>query len=85
MMDAMHHLKKFFWRYMNVSSWVILTYPTLTGHYSDRHRHRELTKLQQFIAENGLSQHVLEPTRQKYILDLVITTEEALIVSYLAN
>ena len=36
-------------------------------------------KLLQFIADNGLSQHVQEPTRQNNILDLVITTEEALL------
>ena len=37
------------------------------------------SKLLQFIADNGLSQRVQEPTRQNNILDLVITTEEALI------
>ena len=31
----------------------------------------------QFIADNGLSKRVQEPTRQNNILDLVITTEEA--------
>ena len=40
------------------------------------------SKLLQFIADNGLSQHVQEPTRQNNILDLVITTEEeALLVT----
>ena len=39
------------------------------------------SKLLQFIADNGLSQHVLGPTTQNNILDLVITTEEALIVT----
>ena len=34
------------------------------------------SNLLQFIADNGLSQHVQEPTRQNNILDLVITTEE---------
>ena len=37
-------------------------------------------KLLQFIADNGLSQHAQEPTRENNILDLVITTEEALLV-----
>ena len=39
------------------------------------------SKLLQLIADNGLSQHVQEPTRQNNILDLVITTEEALLVT----
>ena len=39
------------------------------------------SKLLQFIADNGLSQHVQKPTRQNNILDLVITTEEALPVT----
>ena len=39
------------------------------------------SKLLQFIADNGLSQHVHEPTRQNNILDLVITREEALLVA----
>ena len=38
------------------------------------------SKLLQFIADNGLSQYVQEPTWQNSILDLVTTTEEALIV-----
>ena len=38
-------------------------------------------KLLQFIADNSLSQHVQEPTRQNNILDLVITTEEALLLT----
>ena len=37
------------------------------------------SKLLQFIADNGLSQHMQEPIRQNNILDLVITTEEALL------
>ena len=41
MMHSMQHYKKFFWHSMNVSSWVTLTYPILTGHYSDRHVHLE--------------------------------------------
>ena len=39
------------------------------------------SKLLQFIADNGLSQHVQEQTRQNNILDLVITTEEAFLVT----
>ena len=39
------------------------------------------SKLLQFLADNGLSQHVQEPTRRNNILDLVITTEEALLVT----
>ena len=39
------------------------------------------SKLLQFIAYNGLSQHVQEPTTQNNMLDLVITTEETLIVT----
>ena len=39
------------------------------------------SKLLKFIADNGLSQHVQEPTRQNNILDLVITIEEALLVT----
>ena len=39
------------------------------------------SKLLQFIADNGLSQHAQEPTWQNNILDLVITTEEALLVT----
>ena len=39
------------------------------------------SKLLQFIAHNGLSQHVQEPTRKNNKLDLVITTEEALLVT----
>ena len=39
------------------------------------------SKLLQFIADNGLSQHVQEPIRQNNILDLVITTEEALLLT----
>ena len=39
------------------------------------------SKFLQFIADNGLSQHVQEPTRQNNILDLVITTEEAILVT----
>ena len=39
------------------------------------------SKLLHFLADNGLSQHVQEPTRQNNILDLVITTEEALLVT----
>ena len=37
-----------------------------------------VNKLLQFIADNGISQHVLEPNRQNNILDLVISTEEVL-------
>ena len=66
---------------MNVSSWPTLTYPTLTGHYSNRVLHLAASKLLQFIADNGLSEHVQEPTWQKNIFDLVITTEEALLVT----
>ena len=39
------------------------------------------SKLLQFIADNGLSQHVQEPIRQNNILDLVINTEEALLLT----
>ena len=39
------------------------------------------SKLLQVIADNGLSQHVQEPTRQNNILNLVITAEEALRVT----
>ena len=38
-------------------------------------------KLLQFLADNGLSQLVQEPTRQNNIRDPVITTEEALTVT----
>ena len=38
-------------------------------------------QLLQFIADNGLSQHVQDPTSHNNILDLVITTEEALLVT----
>ena len=38
-------------------------------------------KLRQFIENNGVSKHVQEPNRQNNILDLVITTEEALLVT----
>ena len=65
---------------MNVSSWVTLTYPHINWSLQ-RPTPAPGSKLQQFIADNGLSQHVLEPTRQNNIHDLVITTEEALIVT----
>ena len=39
------------------------------------------SKLLQYLADNGLSQHVQEPSRQNNIVDLVITTEEALLVT----
>ena len=39
-----------------------------------------VSKFLQFIADNGISQNVHEPTWQNNILDLVITTEEALLV-----
>ena len=39
------------------------------------------SKLLQFIADNGLSQHVQKPTRQNNILGQVITTEEVLLVT----
>ena len=38
-------------------------------------------KLMQLLADNNLTQHVHETTRQNNILDLVISTEEELIVS----
>ena len=38
-------------------------------------------KLTQLLADNNLTQHVHETTRQNNILDLVISTEEELIVN----
>ena len=38
-------------------------------------------KLLQLLADNNLTQHVLETTRQNNIQDLVISTEEELIVN----
>ena len=38
-------------------------------------------KLIQLLADNNLTQHVQETTRQNNILDLVISTEEELIVN----
>ena len=36
-------------------------------------------KLMQLLADNNLTQHVHETTRQNYILDLVISTEELIV------
>ena len=38
-------------------------------------------KLMQFLADDNLTQHVHETTRQNNIQDLVISTEEVLIVN----
>ena len=63
---------------MNVSSWVTLTYPILTGHYSDWHQHLEANdcNLLQTMAFHNMCRNRI---RQNNILDLVITTEEALL------
>ena len=37
------------------------------------------TKLMQLLADNNLTQHVHETTRQNNILDLVISTEELIV------
>ena len=37
------------------------------------------TKLLQLVADNNLTQHVHEPTRQNNVLDLVMTTEEEIV------
>ena len=47
-----------------------------------RPTHARGSKLLQFIADNGLSQNVQGPSGQNNILDLVITTEEALILLF---
>ena len=65
---------------MNVSSWATLIYPHIDWSLQQP-TPAPGSKLLQFIADNGLSQHVQEPTRQNNILDLVITTEEALLVT----
>ena len=37
------------------------------------------SRLLQLVADNNLTQHVHEPTRQNNVLDLVITTEEEIV------
>ena len=65
---------------MNMPSWVILIFQTWIGHNRDKLLHNG-KKLMQLLADHKLIQHVHETTRENNILDLVISTEEQLIVN----
>ena len=80
-MSSIQHWKKFCYHNMNVH--VIMDNFNLPNidWTLQRPTPAPVNKLMQLLADNNLTQHVHETTRQNNILDLVISTEEVLIVS----